>query len=132
MSDDVQEAEDRFRCTSSSTGPERSFRDGDREHHRPSLHPQNDRVGDEGIGEAILEYLNYYRFPPVYVTRHGEKKHETPLCPHVRGRVHRAMCREDALYAYGERWCGTCRSMQPPGHGARSDPRYRCVDRGGA
>lgn len=97
-----------------------------------SLHPQNDRIGDEGIGEAMLEYLNYYRFPPVYVTRHGENKHETPLCPHVRGRVHRAMCREDALYAYGEQWCETCRWYRTPRHGSWTDPRYQREDGGGA
>lgn len=92
-----------------------------------TLHPQNGRVGDAGIGEAIMEYLNYYRRPPVYVTEHGEVKHETPLCPHVRGRRHRAMCREDALYVYGERWCQTCR-FAPYGHDGWTDPRYRRED----
>jgi len=96
-----------------------------------TLHPQNGRVGDAGIGEAIMESLNYYRRPSVYVTEHGECKHETPLCPHVRGRTHRAICREGALYVYGERWCGTCRH-----HGVElprrdtgwTDPRYRRHD----
>jgi len=67
-----------------------------------SLHPQNERIGDEGLD--LTEFLSYYRFPPVYVTRHGEVQHETPLCPHVHGYVHYSMCREDALYVFGERW----------------------------
>lgn len=71
-----------------------------------SLHPQNDRVGDEGL--YLTEFLNYYRFPPVYVTWDGGPQHETPMCPHVRGKVHYAMCREEALYVCGEQWCEVC------------------------
>lgn len=88
-----------------------------------SLHPQNDRVGSSGI---TLPGLNYHRFPPVYVTEDGGQKHETPLCPNVRGKPHRMICREDAVYVYGENWCDTCRwhrvSRDESGW---TDPRYR-------
>ena len=75
-----------------------------------SLHPQNDRVGDEGLGEAIMEHLNYYRRPYLIVLEDGDRKHRTPLCPEVRGETWRLMCSEEALYVFGERWCETCRS----------------------
>jgi len=72
-----------------------------------SLHPQNAREGST-FGEDMTRHLNHFRHPEVYVTRSGEAKHEMPLCPHVRGHVHRSMCRESALYAYGEQECETC------------------------
>lgn len=71
-----------------------------------SLHPQNGRVADAGL--RLGDYLNYRRFPPVYVTEHGAVKHDSAACQHVRGRTHYAICREDALYVYGERWCSGC------------------------
>lgn len=90
------------------------------------LHPQNGRIGDGGIWESLTEYLNNYRRPSVYVTEHGEAKHKTPLCPHVKGRVHRAICREEALYVYGGRWCQTCRDHTKSIAGTGwTDPRYR-------
>lgn len=76
-----------------------------------TLHPMNDRIGDAGLD--LAEFLNYRRFPPVYVTEHGTAKHDTPRCPHVTGHVHYAMCREDALYVYGENWCRTCHGGLP-------------------
>ena len=91
----------------------------------PSLHPQNDRIGTAGL--PITELLNSYRFPPVWVTVSGTTKHETPLCPHVKNRPHRMICRESALYAYGEEWCGTCR-MHNIESGGWTDPRYRQDD----
>lgn len=94
-----------------------------------SLHPQNDRVGDGGIGEAIMEYLNYYQRPYLIVTEDGEEKHRTPLCPAVRGQVHRLICYEEALYVYGERWCETCRMYRPGGEDTGwTDPRFRRDD----
>jgi len=88
-----------------------------------SLHPQNDRVGTAGI---TLPGLNYYRFPPVYVSEDGEEKHRTPLCPELRGEVYRMVCREDALYIYGERWCETCRMAKlTTDESGWTDPRYR-------
>lgn len=91
-----------------------------------SLHPQNDRVGDEGIGEAIMEYLNYYRRPFLVVTEDGGRKHWTPLCPEVRGETWRLICHEEALYVYGERWCETCRLHDiDTDDSGWTDPRYR-------
>jgi hypothetical protein len=93
-----------------------------------SLHPQNGRIGDEGLGEAVMEYLNYYRRPYLVVTEHGDRKHRTPLCPEVRGQVYRLICNEEALYVYGERWCETCRhydfDLERKDTGW-TDPRYR-------
>lgn len=87
------------------------------------LHPQNDRVGHAGIPFPPDPPP---RNPPVYVTEHGEEQHETPLCPHVRGRTHYAICREEGLYVFGERRCDTCRmhnlSFEESGW---TDPRYR-------
>ena len=74
-----------------------------------SLHPQNGRIGDEGL--RLGEYLNYYRFPPVFVAIDGETKHDSPMCPELEG-DYRMICRENALYAYGERWCETCKGHQ--------------------
>jgi len=85
------------------------------------LHPQNDRVGTAGL---IAPGLEHFRHPAVYVTEHGEVKHETPLCPHVRGRTHYAVCREEALYIYGERRCSTC-EMHRWDSGGWTDPRFR-------
>jgi len=67
------------------------------------IHPINDRSNN-----LIPPGVEHFRHPPVYVTEHGEHKHDSPLCPHVRGRTHYALCREDALFALGERWCSDC------------------------
>lgn len=89
------------------------------------LHPKNGRVGDEGIGDTIMEHLTYYRRPYVYVARDGDQKHRTPLCPELTGQVYRMVCNEEALYAYGERWCDTCRSHDLTVDGTGwTDPRY--------
>lgn len=91
-----------------------------------SLHPQNDRPG----AGVYWPPLPAPRFPPVYITEHGEVKHETPLCPHVKGHVHRSWCPEEALYVFGERRCETCRDYcwDIPGTGW-TDPRFREADR---
>jgi hypothetical protein len=34
------------------------------------------------------------------------------------------MCRESALYAYGETWCATCRGYRRAGASGWIDPRY--------
>jgi|GEM_PF-2730278 len=88
-----------------------------------ALHPQNHRIGTAGIS---LSGLDQPRFPPVYVTKGGQEKHETPLCPEVQGEVHYAICREDALYGYGENWCDTCRMYRLTIDGSGwTDPRFR-------
>jgi hypothetical protein len=88
-----------------------------------TLHPQNARVGDAGL--PIGEFLDYRRRPYLVVTNEGDQKHRTPLCPEVRGRVWRLIGAEDALYAYGENRCETCRlynlSREETGW---TDPRY--------
>jgi len=89
-----------------------------------TLHPQNDRVGDEGIGEAIMEYLNYHRFPPKYLTDHDQTIHETPLCPEVVGQVHYAICHEEAIYVSEDR-CDTCQFHRTEIDDTWTDPRYR-------
>lgn len=71
-----------------------------------SLHPQNDRIGDEGL-RGMMEYLNYYRRPPVYVPLEDAIQHESPCCPRLTG-SYRMMCAEEALYACGERRCQVC------------------------
>lgn len=94
----------------------------------PSLHPQNDRVGDEGI---LFPPGRQYRFPPVYIARGGSVKHETPLCPELDGQPFHMVCREDALYTCGERRCETCRSYQTDldhKDTGWTDPRYRRGD----
>lgn len=91
-----------------------------------ALHPQNSTIGTARIpfppkGPA--------RTPPVYVTEHGEEQHETPLCPHVKGRTHYAVCREEALYLLGERRCETCRMHRLTiDDSGWTDPRYRSDD----
>jgi hypothetical protein len=93
-----------------------------------SLHPQNHRVGDEGIDEAIMAYLNYDRRPYLVVTDHGDHKHRTPLCPAVMGETWRHICYEEAVYVYGERWCATCRQYDLNIDDSWTDPRYRRTD----
>lgn len=44
----------------------------------------------------------------MFVTKDGQDQHETPLCPEVKGEMHYALCHEEALYTYGEKWCETC------------------------
>jgi hypothetical protein len=93
-----------------------------------ALHPQNSRVGDDGL-PFPPDVPN--RRPPVYVTEHGEEKHETPLCPAVRGRTHYMVCREEVLYALGERWCETCRQYDidlERRDTGWTDPRYKRGD----
>jgi len=91
------------------------------------LHPQNGRIPDRGLEREE----SHFRVPPVYVTKHGEAKYMTPVCPHVRGRPHRAWCREEALYAFGENWCKTCTQYcvdltdHPFRDASWTDPRYR-------
>jgi hypothetical protein len=89
-----------------------------------SLHPQNDRIGDEGIGEAIMEFLNHYRFPPMYLTDHDNTLHETPLCPEVVGEVYYQICHEEAIYVCDDR-CDTCRYYRTTFDDTWTDPRYR-------
>lgn len=99
-----------------TTENERSTDGIDRSAH---LHPQNGRIPDRGLERAF----SHHRNPPVFVVEDGDEKHETPLCPEVQGQKHYALCREDALYAYGENWCEKCR-MHNVGPGWK-DPRYR-------
>lgn len=88
-----------------------------------ALHPQNHRIGTAGIPFPPNAAP---RNPPVFVTEHGQEQHETPLCPEVQGKVHYAICREDALYAYGEHWCETCRMHRLTiDDSGWTDPRFR-------
>jgi hypothetical protein len=93
-----------------------------------SLHPQNDRAGDEGLGEAIMAYLNYERRPYLIVTEPGDHKHRTPLCPEVCGETWRLIGSEDALCVYGERWCDTCRHHNLNIDDSWTSPNYRRTD----
>lgn len=70
------------------------------------LHPQNDRIGTAGIPFPPNPAP---RRSPVFVTEHGQEQHEMPLYSAVQGETHYAICREKALYAFGENWCETCR-----------------------
>ena len=94
-----------------------------------SLHPQNDRVGDEGIGDAIMEYLNYYRFPPKYITADDGVMHETPLCPEVIGTEHRTICHEEAIYVSDGR-CEVCQFYRTDVGDSWTDPRFEPDDDG--
>lgn len=88
-----------------------------------TLHPLNGQVGTAGLP-----------FPPEpaprgpyrYVAHTGDELHRTPLCPELEGISYYALGAEEALYAYGERWCPTCRahniSLEETGW---TDPRYR-------
>jgi len=96
-----------------------------------TLHPQNARVGTAGL--PMMEFLNYRRRPFLVVTDDGDRKHRTPLCPEVRGRIWRLICNEDALYVYGERWCETCRYYDLLDEDTGwTDPRYRNEERDSA
>lgn len=56
----------------------------------------------------MMEYLNYYRRPEMYVPLEGEPvQHENPCCPELTG-SYRMMCAEEALYACGLRHCEVC------------------------
>lgn len=88
-----------------------------------SIHPNNDVIGTAGIP-----------FPPTpaprgpyrYVTEDGQELHRSPLCPELVDEVYYALGAEEALYAYGECYCETCRShdidLEDTGW---TDPRYR-------
>lgn len=93
---------------------------------RPSLHPQNGRIPDRGLERPI----QHFRKPPVYVAETGEVKHETPLCPQLANATYHAWCREEALYAFGENWCDTCRHHMTDLDGWWTDPRYRRREEG--
>jgi len=90
-----------------------------------TLHPQNARIGTAGIPFPPQPAP---RRPAVYVADGSDTKHNTPLCPELSG-PYRALGREDALYAHGDRWCETCRmyKMEIDGSGW-TDPRYRTDD----
>lgn len=88
-----------------------------------SLHPQNGKVGTAGLS-----------FPPEpaprgpyrYAAATGDELHRTPLCPELRGQTYYAWGAEEALYAFGERFCPTCNAyhidLEDTGW---TDPRYR-------
>ena len=91
-----------------------------------TLHPLNDQVGTAGIP-----------FPPEpaprgpyrYAAANGDELHRTPLCPELCGLTYYAWGAEEALYAFGERYCHTCRAysteLEDTGW---TDPRYRRGD----
>lgn len=79
-----------------------------------SLHPQNGRIPQRG--RDLPPGCTQYRRPSVSVARDSDEKYRTPLCPGLDDAGYSMICREEALYVYGERWCDTCRmhdSIQP-------------------
>lgn len=70
---------------------------------RPSLHPQNDRVADEGLRWD----RPHPRRPVEYVALDGGVRHEHPRCENLDA-PYRTWGAEEALYAFGENRCDAC------------------------